>query len=54
MLLVWHGTWKRHVYEEPVVVVDNKPQEDEVLLLVPSPLLYKLESVIITHENEAA
>jgi len=54
MLLVWHGTWKRHVYEEPVVVVDDKPQEDDPFSLVPPPLFYKLESVIITHENEVA
>jgi len=52
MLLIWHGTWRRHIYEDPTVTEIEEVPEDTDFLLVTIPPLYELESVVISYPND--
>ena len=45
MLLVWHGTWRRHVYDETVTEILD--YEDETFLYFIMPPIYEVESITI-------
>jgi len=41
MLLIWHGTWRRHIYEEDITDVIDV--EDDFYWLFMYPPIYELE-----------
>ena len=48
MLLVWHGTWRRHVYVEDITEVLPQEREDEDWYFsVTIPPIYVIESIKI-------
>ena len=52
MLLVWHGNWKRHIYEEGDTTGTTPPyDEDEFYLSITTPPIYRLRNVVITYSR---
>ena len=47
MLLVWHGTWRRHIYDEDIPEIPKETTEEPFFIHVTYPPIYELESIII-------